>query len=64
MVGPTEKSPTAVAADAAVVGVMNFPGWRFLATDRTNLLILNLFDVGVNHLVVEKFPKVSPTIST
>ena len=47
---PPEESPTAEAADAAVVRVMNFSRWRFITADGTDPLIINFRYVGVQNL--------------
>ena len=51
LVGPSEESPTAVAADPAVVRVMDFAGWSFIAADRTNPVVVNFRNVGVDKKV-------------
>ena len=50
LVSSPEEGPTAEAADAAVVRVMNFTRWRFIAADGTDPFIVNFWDVFVNNL--------------
>ena len=51
LVGPPEEGSTAIAADSAVVRVMDFSGGSFIAADGTESFVGNFWNVRVDEEV-------------